>query len=196
MKEIFIRRFLYYKELGDKTFFQLNDEQLFWQPNSESNSIAVIVKHLSGNMISRWTNFLIEDGEKPWRNRDTEFINDLKSRDEMLELWEKGWAVLLEALDQINENNIQQTVFIRGEKHTVLDAVLRQLAHYPYHIGQIIYAAKILKNEDWQNLSIPKSKSAQYNTEMLKKHNPDEIRKNSSPVCFAQDPEVRDEFKS
>lgn len=196
MKEIFIRRFLYYKELGDKTFFQLNDEQLFWQPNSESNSIAVIVKHLSGNMISRWTNFLIEDGEKPWRNRDTEFINDLKSRDEMLELWEKGWAVLLEALDQINENNIQQTVFIRGEKHTVLDAVLRQLAHYPYHIGQIIYAAKILKNEDWQNLSIPKSKSAQYNTEMLKKHNPEEIRKNSSPVCFAQDPEVRDEFKS
>ncbi len=196
MKEIFIRRFLYYKELGDKTFFQLNDEQLFWQPNSESNSIAVIVKHLSGNMISHWTNFLIEDGEKPWRNRDTEFINDLKSRDEMLEVWEKGWAVLLEALDQINENNIQQTVFIRGEKHTVLDAVLRQLAHYPYHIGQIIYAAKILKNEDWQNLSIPKSKSAQYNTEMLKKHHPDEIRHNSSPVCFAQDPEVRDEFKS
>lgn len=196
MKEIFIRRFLYYKELGDKTFLQLNDEQLFWQPNSESNSIAVIVKHLSGNMISRWTNFLIEDGEKPWRNRDTEFVSDIKSRDEMLELWEKGWAVLLEALDQINENNIQQTVFIRGEKHTVLDAVLRQLAHYPYHIGQIIYAAKILKNEDWQNLSIPKSKSAEYNTEMLKKHNPEEIRKNSSPVCFAQDPEVRDEFKS
>lgn len=147
-------------------------------------------------MISRWTNFLIEDGEKPWRNRDTEFVSDIKSRDEMLELWEKGWAVLLEALDQINENNIQQTVFIRGEKHTVLDAVLRQLAHYPYHIGQIIYAAKILKNEDWQNLSIPKSKSTQYNTEMLKKHNPEKIRKNSSPVCFAQDPEVRDEFKS
>ena len=196
MKEIFIRRFLYYKELGDKTFVQLNDEQLRWQPNSESNSIAVIVKHLSGNMISRWTNFLIEDGEKPWRNRDTEFVSDIKSRDQMLELWEKGWAVLFEGLYQITENNIHQTVFIRGEKHTVLDAVLRQLAHYPYQIGQIIYAAKILKNEDWQNLSIPKSKSAQYNTEMLKKHNPEEIPQNSSPVCFAQDPEVRDEFKS
>ncbi|MBH1960426.1 MAG: DUF1572 family protein [Flavobacteriia bacterium] len=196
MKEIFIRRFLYYKELGDKTFVQLNDEQLRWQPNSESNSIAVIVKHLSGNMISRWTNFLIEDGEKPWRNRDTEFVSDIKSRDQMLELWKKGWAVLFEALNQITENNIHQTVFIRGEKHTVLDAVLRQLAHYPYHIGQIIYVAKILKNGDWQNLSIPKSKSAEYNTEMLKKQNPDEIPQNSSPVCFAQDPEVRDEFKS
>ncbi|WP_332030392.1 DUF1572 family protein [Kaistella sp.] len=196
MKELFIKRFLYYKALGDETFAQLSDEQLFWQPNQESNSIAVIVKHLSGNMISRWTDFLTEDGEKSWRNRDAEFINDIMSREEMLKQWENGWAVLWEALNQITDGNIHNSISIRGEKHTVLDAVLRQLAHYPYHIGQIIYAAKILKNEDWKNLSIPKSKSGKHHSEMLKKQEPEEIPQNSSPVCYAKDPEVRDEYKN
>lgn len=196
MKELFIKRFLYYKALGDETFAQLSDEQLFWQPNQESNSIAVIVKHLSGNMISRWTDFLTEDGEKSWRNRDAEFITELQSREEMLKCWENGWAVLLEALNQITDGNIHNSISIRGEKHTVLDAVLRQLAHYPYHIGQIIYAAKILANDDWKNLSIPKSKSGEHHSEMLKKQEPEEIPQNSSPVCYAKDPEVRDEYKN
>lgn len=196
MKELFIKRFLYYKALGDETFAQLSDEQLFWQPNQESNSIAVIVKHLSGNMISRCTDFLTEDGEKPWRNRDTEFISDMNSREEILSLWEKGWAVLLEALNQATEDNIHQMIFIRGEEHSVLDALLRQLAHYPYHIGQMMYAAKILKNDDWKNLSIPKSKSGEHHSEMRKKQEPEEIPQNSSPVCYAKDPEVRDEYKN
>lgn len=196
MKELFIKRFQYYKELGDKTFEQLNDEEVFWQYNPESNSIATIIKHLSGNMLSRWTNFLTEDGEKTWRNRDSEFENDIQSKAAMLEIWEKGWAVLFGALNQISEENINKEIYIRGEKHTVLDALLRQLAHYPYHIGQIIYVAKTLKNNAWQTLSIARNKSADFNTEMLKKQHPDENQPNSSPVCYAKSDEVRDDYKS
>ncbi|MBU4537026.1 MAG: DUF1572 domain-containing protein [Weeksellaceae bacterium] len=196
MKELFIKRFQYYKDLGDKTFGQLNDEQVLWQYNPESNSIATIVKHISGNMLSRWTNFLTEDGEKDWRNRDSEFENDIQSKAGMLEIWEKGWAALFAALNQISEENIHHIIYIRGEKHTVFDAVLRQLAHYPYHIGQIIYAAKMLKNEDWQTLSIARNKSADFNTEMLKKQNSEEAQHNASPVCYAKSNEVRDEYKS
>lgn len=196
MKELFIKRFQYYKELGDKTFGQLSDEQVLWQYNPESNSIATIVKHISGNMLSRWTNFLTEDGEKDWRNRDSEFENDLISKAQMIEIWEKGWTTLFEALNQISEENIHQIIYIRGEKHTVLDAVLRQLAHYPYHIGQIIYVAKMLKNEDWQTLSIARNKSADFNREMLKKQNPEEVQHNASPVCYAKSDELRDEYKT
>ena len=196
MKELFIKRFLYYKALGDETFAQLSDEQLFWHPNQESNSIAVIVKHISENIISRWTDFLTEDGDKSWRNRDAEFINDIMSREEMLKQWENGWAVLWEALNQITDGNIHNSISIRGEKDTVLDAVLQQLAHYTYHIGQIIYAAKIIKNDDWKNRFIPKSKSGKHHSEMLKKQEPEEIPQNSSPVCYAKDPEVRDEYKN
>ncbi|MBU8882589.1 DUF1572 domain-containing protein [Kaistella sp. DKR-2] len=196
MKELLIKRFQYYKELGDKTFGQLSDEQVLWQYNSESNSIATIVKQISGNMLSRWTNFLTEDGEKEWRNRDSEFENDLISKAQMIEIWEKGWTTLFEALNQISEENIHQIIYIRGEKHTVLDAVLRQLAHYPYHIGQIIYVAKMLKNEDWQTLSIARNKSADFNREMLKKQNPEEVQHNASPVCYAKSDELRDDYKT
>lgn len=196
MKELFIKRFQYYKELGDKTFGQLSDKQVLWQYNPESNSIATIVKHISGNMLSRWTNFLTEDGEKDWRNRDSEFENDLISKAQMIEIWEKGWTTLFEALNQISEENIHQIIYIRGEKHTVLDAVLRQLAHYPYHIGQIIYVAKMLKNEDWQTLSIARNKSADFNREMLKKQNPEEVQHNASPVCYAKSDELRDDYKT
>ncbi len=196
MKNLFTKRFQYYKELGDKTFSQLNDEQVLWQYNPESNSIATIVKHLSGNMLSRWTNFLIEDGEKNWRNRDSEFENNIKSKEEMLEVWEKGWTVFFEALNQIQEETWQKEITIRGEKHSVLDAVLRQLAHYPYHVGQIIYIAKMLKNDDWKTLSIARNQSQEFNIEMLKRQNPEEIQQNSSPVCYAKSDEVRDEFKN
>lgn len=196
MKDLFIKRVQYYKELGDKTFEQLNDDQVLWQYNSESNSIATIVKHLSGNMISRWTNFLTEDGEKDGRNRDSEFENDIHSKAEMLEIWEKGWSVFFEALNQISEENLNTIIFIRGEKLSFLDALLRQLAHYPYHIGQIIYAAKMLKNDDWKTLSIAKNKSKEYTTELLKKQIPPEIQQNSSPVCYAKSDEVRDEYKT
>ncbi|SIS97572.1 Protein of unknown function [Kaistella chaponensis] len=195
MKDLFLKRFQYYKNIADQTFEQLEEPQLFWQYNPESNSIATIVKHISGNMISRWTNFLTEDGEKEWRNRDAEFENDIQSKAEMLEIWEKGWLVLFDALNQVNDANINSIILIRGEKISVVDALLRQLAHYPYHIGQIIYFAKMLKNDDWKTLSIARNKSQEY-TELLKKQNSAEIHQNSSPVCYAKSDEVRDEYQT
>lgn len=196
MKDLFIKRFEYYKMLGDKSFEQLSDEQVFWQFNEESNSIAVIVKHVAGNMLSRWTNFLTEDGEKPWRNRDEEFVNTFKTKDEVLQYWEKGWNCLFDALNQINDENLYSTIYIRNEAHSVIDAVFRQLAHYPYHIGQIVFIAKMMKNEDWKTLSIARNKSQDFNKEMKDKFTKDESEiQNSSSVCFANSPEVRDDYK-
>lgn len=195
MKDLFVKRFEYYKSLGDKSFSQLSEDQIFWQYNEESNSIAVIVHHIAGNMLSRWTNFLTEDGEKPWRNRDEEFVNTFNTKDEVLEFWEKGWKCLFDALDQINEKNLYSTIYIRGEAHSVMDAVFRQLAHYPYHIGQIVYIAKMIKNEDWNTLSIARNKSREFNHEMKNKFSKEEPDSNSSPVCFQNSPEVRDEYK-
>ena len=195
MKDLFITRFQYYKELAEKTFEQLSEEQLFWKYNEESNSIGTLVKHLSGNMQSRWTNFLMEDGEKSWRNRDSEFEDDIQSKAEMMETWTKGWQVLFYNLNQIQEENWNDTIAIRGEEHTVLDAVLRQLAHYPYHIGQIVFIGKMLKNDNWKTLSIAKNKSIPFDIEKLKSLDPPEIQENSSPVCFAKSDEVRDDYK-
>lgn len=195
MKDLFVKRFEYYKSLGDKAFDQLTDEPIFWQYNEESNSIAVIVKHIAGNMLSRWTNFLNEDGEKSWRHRDEEFVNTFKTKDEVLEFWEKGWKCLFYALNQINDENLYATIYIRGEAHSVIDAILRQLAHYPYHIGQIVYIAKMIKNEDWKTLSIARNKSQEFNNEMNNKFLKEEPDTHYSPVCFQNSPEVRDEYK-
>lgn len=195
MKELFLKRFLFYKDLGDKTFEQLSDDEVLWQYNAESNSIATIVKHIAGNMVSRWTNFLTEDGEKEYRNRDAEFLNDIQSKAEMIAVWENGWKVLLEAINLITDENINTPIFIRGEKNSLLDAVLRQLAHYPYHVGQIVYAAKMLKNDAWKTLSIARNKSAEYNSELLTKLNATEIPQNFSPVCYAKSDDVRDDYK-
>lgn len=195
MKNLFIKRFQYYKELAEKTFDQISEENLFWKYNEESNSIATIVKHLAGNMQSRWTNFLTEDGEKIWRNRDSEFENDLKSKTEMLEIWHKAWSILFEALNQIQDENWNQFISIRDEKITVLDAVIRQIAHYPYHVGQIVYIGKMLKNEEWKSLSIAKNKSEKSTIELLKNQKSSVIQENSSPVCFAKSDEVRDDYK-
>lgn len=195
MKELFLKRFLFYKDLGDKTFEHLSDDEVLWQYNTESNSIATIVKHIAGNMFSRWTNFLTEDGEKEYRNRDADFLNDIQSKAEMIAVWENGWKVLLEAINLITDENINTPIFIRGEKHSLLDAVLRQLAHYSYHVGQIVYAAKILKNDAWKTLSIARNKSAEYNWELLTKLNATEIPQNFSPVCYAKSDDVRDDYK-
>ena len=181
--------------MGDKTFSQLNTDQMFWNINEESNSIAVIVKHMVGNMLSRWTHFLTEDGEKDWRNRDQEFENTFTTKQEILDYWEKGWRCLFEALNTITEDNINSTIYIRGEAHTVTDAVLRQLAHYSYHVGQIVFIGKILQNENWETLSIPRNKSRDFNAEMFEKHPSNDINPNSSPVCFAKSSEIRDEYK-
>lgn len=195
MKDLFIKRFQYYKDLADQTFEQLSEEQIFWKYNEESNSIASLIKHLSGNMQSRWTNFLTEDGEKSWRNRDSEFENNIQTKTEMLALWEKGWILLFNSINSLDDDSWNKTILLRGEKHTVLDAVLRQLAHYPYHIGQIIYIGKMLKNNDWKTLSIAKNKSESFNIEKLKNQDQSEIHENSSPVCYAKSDEVRDDYK-
>lgn len=159
-----IKRVKYYKDLGDKTFAQLDsDEDFHYRPNEESNSIAMIIQHLSGNMVSRWTNFLTEDGEKDWRNRDDEFDIHSYSKQQLIEIWNKGWACYLNSLESLQADDLLKTIFIRNETMTAIDAINRQLAHYPYHIGQILFLGKIIKNEGWKNLSIPKGASQQYN---------------------------------
>ncbi len=163
------KQFQYYKTLGDKTFATLSDDDIHWQFNEESNSIAIIVKHIVGNMLSRWTNFLTEDGEKSWRNRDSEFEDPYTSKKDMLTAWEKGWECLFNAINPLKESDLEKLVYIRNQGHTITEAINRQLAHYPYHIGQIIYIAKMIKNENWISLSIPKNQSKNYNQEKFGK---------------------------
>jgi hypothetical protein len=157
-----IRQFAQYKLLAEKSFLQLSDEQLFKAENESSNSIAVIVKHMWGNMISRWTDFLTSDGEKDWRERDAEFQNDMNSREDMVQKWEEGWACLFNTLQHLKTEDLELIVTIRSQPLTVTDAILRQLTHYAYHIGQIVYIGKVFKSEKWNSLSIPKGGSAAY----------------------------------
>lgn len=158
-----IKRLRYYKKLADQTFDQLSDSDFHFAPNEASNSIAVIIQHMAGNMLSRWTNFLTEDGEKEWRRRDAEFEGKNFSRQQLIELWEKGWKCFFDALEPLEEGDLLKTVTIRQEPLLVVDAINRQLAHYPYHVGQIVYVAKIIRNEGWKTLSIAKGKSEEYN---------------------------------
>ncbi len=164
-----IKRLAYYKGLGDKTFEQLSDADLHFQPNEASNSIAVIIQHMAGNMLSRWTDLLTTDGEKEWRNRDAEFEPGRQDKKQLVELWEKGWDCCLGSLQRLTEDDLLKTVFIRNEGLPVTDAINRQLAHYSYHTGQIIYLGKLIKNEEWQNLSIAKGESEQFNCKMKAK---------------------------
>ena len=159
------KQFEYYKMLGDKTISRLSDEQLFWQYNEQSNSIAVMVKHLWGNMLSRWTDFLTSDGEKTWRNRDGEFEADIKDRAELLAKWEAGWICLFNALDTVHAENFDTTIYIRNMGHTIVEAVNRQMAHYAYHVGQMVYLGRMIQGENWESLSIPKGESKTYNKE-------------------------------
>ncbi len=164
-----IKQFEYYKSLGDKTFSQLTDDQLFWQYNKESNSIAVIVNHLSGNMLSRWTDFLTSDGEKDWRNRDEEFESMVFDNKQLLENWNKGWTCLFNTLNSLSEKDFDRIIYIRNQGHSVVEAINRQLCHYAYHVGQIVFIGKMIANETWKSLSIPKGNSAQYNQEKFSK---------------------------
>ena len=151
--------FLQYKSIAEKAIAQVEPGQLFVQPNEDSNSIGIIVKHMAGNMISRWTNFFTTDGEKPDRKRDSEFENDIQDKEQLLKRWEQGWNVFLDTLTTIKPDDLHKTVYIRGEAHSVLEAINRQLAHYSYHVGQIVYVAKMLKKTEWNSLSIPRKKS-------------------------------------
>ena len=159
------KQFQYYKMLGDKTIAQLEEKDLFWQYNPESNSIAITVNHLWGNMLSRWTDFLTSDGEKEWRQRDLEFEDIIKTKNELLEKWEAGWQCLFEALATLNDTNFETIIYIRNQGHTVMEAINRQLAHYSYHVGQIVYIGRMIKGTDWQSLSIPKGASKVFNAE-------------------------------
>ncbi len=157
------KQFLYYKTLGEKAIDQLETNQLFQSPNEDSNSIAIIMQHLAGNMLSRWTDFLTTDGEKEWRNRDEEFETIIQTKEELIELWNKGWNCFFYALNSLTSSQLDAIIYIRNEGHTVIEAINRQLAHYPYHIGQIVFYAKILKETNWNSLSIPKNDSKKYN---------------------------------
>lgn len=167
---IVIERFKSIKSLGDKTINQLSEEEIHWTYNNESNSVAIIVRHLSGNMVSRWTDFLTSDGEKEYRNRDEEFIDDISSKSELMSVWEKGWKVLIDTITSLSEQDLLKNIYIRGEGHLVIEAIERQMAHYAYHIGQIVYIGKQLKDSNWKSLSIPKGKSEEYLKEMLEKN--------------------------
>jgi uncharacterized damage-inducible protein DinB len=158
-----LKQFGYYKSLGEKTFEQLTFEELQKEFNNGSNSIAIIVKHLAGNMLSRWTNLLTEDGEKPWRQRDHEFVDSFTSKDDLLQTWNKGWDCLFNAIESLTESDLNHIIYIRNEGHTVTEAINRQMMHYAYHTGQIVLLGKQLKGSSWQSLSIPKGKSKQYN---------------------------------
>ena len=164
-----IKKFEYYKSLGAKTFNELTFDELQWQSNEDSNSISIIVKHIVGNMLSRWTNFLTEDGEKPWRNRDTEFENTYTSKEDLIASWESGWLCFFSGLNSLKSDDLERIIYIRNQGHTITEAINRQLAHYPYHIGQIIFLGKLIKGENWQSLSIPKGDSKKYNEEKFSK---------------------------
>jgi hypothetical protein len=152
-----------YRRLAEKSFDQLTDDSDFhYAPDKESNSIAVIIKHMSGNMISRWTDFLTTDGEKPNRNRDGEFIEGRETKEQLLGMWNNGWTVFMNTLESLKMDDLMKTVTIRGEGLTVTQALNRQTAHYAYHVGQIVYLAKHLRNADWKSLSIPRNKSAEH----------------------------------
>lgn len=155
--------FRMYKKLGEGAIAQVRDEELFTALDAEANSIAVIVKHIAGNMRSRWTDFLTTDGEKPDRDRDGEFIDPPRSRQALMEMWEAGWACLLGALEPLTDADLERTITIRGEAHSVLQAVNRQIAHYSYHVGQIVLLAKHFASDRWQSLSVPRNRSAEFN---------------------------------
>lgn len=158
-----IKQFLYYKSLGEKAIDQLEENQLMAFSNENTNSISVIVKHLSGNMLSRWTDIFTTDGEKPWRTRDAEFENTINTKSELLSVWNNGWDCFFETLNSLKTTDLDKVIYIRNEGHSVMDAINRQLAHYPYHIGQIVFYCKQLKTSSWNSLSIPKNNSDAYN---------------------------------
>jgi hypothetical protein len=165
--EIYREEFAKYKVYGEKTIQRLNTAELHQSPDAATtNSIAVIIKHLSGNMVSRWTDFLTTDGEKPDRSRDSEFEDGHETKEQLIALWERGWKVLFDSFDSLEAGDVLKTVYIRKEPHTVIKAILRQVTHCSYHVGQIIFLAKQIKGSAWESLSIPKGKSEEYKKQM------------------------------
>ncbi|MGH9617092.1 MAG: DUF1572 domain-containing protein [Acidobacteriaceae bacterium] len=160
----------YYKKLADRAIARVTDEQLYKLLDEDANSIAIVMKHMTGNMKSRWTDFLLSDGEKPWRNRDSEFEQPPATRNALLQMWEQGWACVFEALQPLTDADLGRTVTIRGEAHSVMQAINRQIAHYSYHCGQIVFLAKHFQHAQWKSLSVPKGKSAEFNARVDSGH--------------------------
>jgi hypothetical protein len=159
-----------YKKLAEKALEQVSDDEFFVSLDEEANSVAVIIKHITGNMLSRWTDFLTTDGEKPDRNRDMEFVVAPEmGKDDLMRQWEKGWSCLFSALEPLQPEDLLKTVLIRGEAHTVVNAINRQLTHYAYHIGQIVFLAKHFRSTEWKTLSIPRNRSADFNAYLTEK---------------------------
>jgi hypothetical protein len=158
--------FRHYKKLAERANSQATDPQLYQLLDEDANSIAVVMQHLAGNMKSRWTNLLSEDGEKPWRNRDSEFEQPPATREALLQLWEDGWGCVFQALESLTDADLGRTVPIRGEAHSVIQAINRQVAHYAYHCGQIILLAKHFQHAQWTSLTVPKGKSAEFNAKV------------------------------
>ncbi|MBM7584952.1 hypothetical protein JOC86_001489 [Bacillus pakistanensis] len=150
------------KKNGSKTIDRLNLDQLMHKPSTESNSLADIVKHLHGNMLSRWTDFLTADGEKDWRKREEEFQASFSSKEELFQLWEEGWELTLKTIENLNEEDLNKKIKIRGEDQSVVEAIQRQLVHYASHVGQMMYIGKMILNEEWESLSIPRGKSEEF----------------------------------
>ncbi|MEO6521990.1 MAG: DUF1572 family protein [Mucilaginibacter sp.] len=158
-----IKLFQYYKSLGDTVIDRLDEQGLHWQYNQESNSVAIIIQHISGNSLSRWSDFLKSDGEKESRDRDAEFEETTMTKPELTTLWNKGWQCLFEALNPLSEDDLTKRVYIRNEGHTVLEAINRQLAHLPYHVGQMVFLGRMITSENWTSLTIPKGESKSFN---------------------------------
>ena len=165
-----IKQFAYYKKLGEDAINQVGDENLFTEPTPGVNSIAIIVQHLHGNMVSRWTDFLTTDGEKTWRKRDQEFVANVSDRFSTIILWNIGWQCLFDALESCEGQDLENLVYRRNQGHTIYEAINRQLCHYAYHVGQIVYLSKVYAKNPWKSLSIPKGKSAAFNEEKFNKN--------------------------
>ncbi len=157
------------KKLAERAIGQLSREQLHQALDENTNSVAAIMKHMAGNMLSRWTDFLTTDGEKPWRHRDNEFVDDIASRDELMALWERGWECLFKTLDALTPDDLAKTVHIRGHPHTVIEAIHRQLSHYGYHVGQIVQMARVLAMDNWKTITVPRGGSEEYNRRVWKR---------------------------
>jgi hypothetical protein len=177
-----------YKALADKSFEQLAEEEFFVVLDEESNSVGVIVKHMAGNMLSRWTDFLTSDGEKPTRNRDMEFVlTKGTTRQQLLEYWERGWRAVFDAVEPLQPEDVERKVFIRGQEHSVMQAIMRQLTHYAYHTGQIVFLAKHFRSGEWKSLSIPRNRSAEFNTYMTEEVSKEDAGAESSRLKVVTD---------
>lgn len=183
-----VKSFRNYKKMAERAIGQTNDEEFFALIAAEANSIALIVKHIAGNALSRWTDFLASDGEKDFRNRDTEFELIDDTRESLMEFWESGWRALFDNIEPLTTNDFSKTITIRGEPHTLVEAINRQMTHYAYHIGQIVLLAKHFKSAEWQTLSVPKNRSAEFNQFLAEKQKKGEASTNrfEAPLEFSE----------